>query len=322
MTDILVTGGTGFIGSNLVKELIHRGRSVRVFDNNTRGSFLNLESVLDKVEIYHGDIRSFQEVQKAVKGIKTVFHLAFINGTENFYNLPGLVLDVGLRGHLNIMDACKDASVDTFVYSSSSEIYQTPSMIPTPENIVGSIPDVTNPRYSYAGSKLVGELLTLHYCTDLKMKRIIFRPHNIYGPAMGFEHVIPQLVRKICIASDHFQKTEAEIELQGSGDETRAFCYIEDAIDGILIAGKKGKNFDIFNVGSQKETKIRELTLSIGRILNIKLKISPGKLQKGSTRRRCPDITKLSKLGYTPKVSLEAGLVKTVQWYKGYYLDS
>lgn len=320
MTNILVTGGTGFIGSNLVKQLINQGNNVRIFDNNFRGNISNLPIENSGIEFCEGDIRIYSDVEKAVKDIDTVFHMAFINGTENFYKFPDLVLDVGIRGHLNIMDACVNSSVKKFVYASSSEIYQIPDTVPTPEEVQGIVPDVLNPRYSYGGSKLIGELLTIHYARESNIKRIIFRPHNIYGPAMGFEHVIPQIVLKILKATNKLTIQKNQIEIQGTGMETRAFCYVDDAVDGIILAGEKGNNTDIFNVGIQQETSIKELIQIISNILEVGISIVPGELQKGSTPRRCPDISKLSSLGYTPKVALEDGLRNTVTWYRDYYL--
>ena len=315
MTDVLVTGGTGFIGAALVKALLKRGDRVRVFDNNIRGSSGNLGTDLENVDLVLGDIRNLVDISRATEGINTVFHLAYINGTENFYKHPDLVLDVGVRGTLNAIDAAHKNGVSNFIYASSSEVYQLPDIIPSPETVPAIIPDVNNPRYSYGGGKLAGELLSLHYAPQ-SMRRIIFRPHNIYGPAMGWEHVIPQLVRKIGEASEGFQKTEAEISIQGTGQETRAFCYIEDAIAGILVSEQKGKDSQLYHVGKQEEISIADLVDHIADVLNIKVRISSVPIMKGSTPRRCPDISKLSELGFRPKWTLQHGLLETVDWYK------
>jgi nucleoside-diphosphate-sugar epimerase len=319
MTRVLVTGGSGFIGSNLVTALVRRGYDVRVFDNNFRGKEGNLRSVWDQIEFIKGDIRDPVQVSNATKGVDVVYHLAFINGTEFFYKYPELVLEVGIKGHLNIMEACHKSQVQRFIYASSSEVYQVPKVLPTPENIACVVPEVGNPRYSYGGSKILGELLTIHYRPEAPMIRSIFRPHNIYGIAMGFEHVIPQIIYKICSATDFFSKKQASISIQGSGTETRAFCYIDDAVRGILLLQDKGLNKEIYHLGTNQETAIISLVLEIAEILHIKLEVSKGPLQKGSTPRRCPDISKLMSLGYKPNTSLRAGLFKTVEWYKEYF---
>ena len=151
------------------------------------------------------------------------------------------------------------------------------------------------------------------------MHRVIFRPHNFYGPAMGFEHVVPQIVRKIYEATDRLKTKSAKITIQGTGSETRAFCYIDDAIEGVILAATKGADRDIYNVGTDNETTIRNLILGIADVMEVDLRIEPGPLQAGSTPRRCPDISRLAALGYKPRVDLRQGLQETVKWYTDYY---
>jgi UDP-glucose 4-epimerase len=322
MTKVLVTGGTGFIGSNLTRALVEQGFEVKVFDNNFRGKSSNLNGILEEIEVVEGDIRNYEDVQRAVNGIETVFHLAYINGTEYFYSRPRLVLDVGVRGQLNMIDAAEDAGVKNFIYASSSEVYQVPPQIPTPEEVPLSIPSVSNPRYSYGGGKIISELMLLHYADSTRMRRIIFRPHNVYGPNMGLEHVVPQIIKKMYLATNGFCKAEAEITIQGMGDETRAFCYVDDAVRGIMITAEKGANGDILHVGKDDEISIRSLIRTIAEICNVKVNINSGPLAEGGTNRRCPDITRLRKLGYIPQVDLNQGLSRTVTWYKNYYKEN
>ena len=317
MTKILVTGGTGFIGSNLVRILLEQGHFVRVFDNNFRGKIQNLPENNPNIEFCEGDIRNFSDVKNAVFGIHTIYHLAFINGTRNFYEKPDLVLDVGLKGHLNVMDAATSL-VKNFVFASSSEIYQTPDHIPTTENVQGIVPDVFNPRYSYGGTKLMGEIMTLHYAPQKKMKRIIFRPHNIYGPCMGFDHVIPEIIVKILKSSKKQNSKQITIDIQGTGNETRSFCYVDDAVNGIILCVENSKDKDIFNVGRQDEITIHNLITEIAHIMEVDITIVPGKLSKGSTARRCPDISKLSSKGFKPQINIKEGLKRTVTWYCDY----
>ena len=130
---ILVTGGSGFIGSALVKALVKDGNTVRVLDDNSRGAPRRLEEVKNDIEFIGGDIRDAAAVERAVRGMDEVHHLAFVNGTEFFYSAPELVLDVGVKGMINVIDACRAAGVRKLVLASSSEVYQTPPQVPTDE---------------------------------------------------------------------------------------------------------------------------------------------------------------------------------------------
>ena len=182
----LVTGGTGFIGSALVRRLVKEGNTVTVFDNNSRGLDHSLSDVQNQIHLIVGDIRKPADVQKACQNIDSVFHLAFVNGTEFFYEKPDLVLDVGIKGMSNILDACIDNNIKEFILASSSEVYQTPPVIPTDETAPLSIPDPLNPRYSYATGKIASEIMAINYGRKHFERVLIFRPHNVYGSYMGW----------------------------------------------------------------------------------------------------------------------------------------
>lgn len=322
MTKILVTGGTGFLGSAVVKHLLKIKKEVVIFDNNFRGSYSNIREIKDKVKFVKGDIRNLRDIKKAVRNVTEVYHLAFINGTSNFYDNPKLVMDVGINGTINLLNVINsNKKIKKFIYASSSEIYQQPDKFPTPENIYAKLPNTKNPRYSYASSKILGEVLTYNYLRN-DLKKIIFRPHNIYGPSMGFEHVIPQIIKKIIKNTKKLNLKKCKIKIQGSGLESRSFCFIEDAAAGIILSANKGKNNEIYNIGNQDEITIKNLILKISKVLGINIKIESGKLQMGSALRRVPDNRKLKKLGYKSIYNLENGLIHTVNWYKNYYLKN
>ena len=318
MDNILITGGLGFIGKNLAISLSKKN-NVKILDNSFRKNFSDIKFP-NKIKIIKGDIKNPKTLSKCLKNVDTVFHLAFINGTKYFYSKPKLVLDVGIKGTLALFDQIEKSNVKKVILASSSEIYQTPKKIPTPEEIEGLVPDVKNPRYSYGSAKLICEILLLHYLKKKNLKKIIFRPHNIYGPAMGFEHVIPEMIKKMIIKSKKLKNKNIIIKIQGSGLETRSFCFIEDAVNAIELISRKGKNNGIYNIGTTEEINIKNLTQRIAKNLNLDLKIKKGNLMKGSTLRRKPDISKIKIMGYKNKMNLNSGLKITVDWYKNFYL--
>lgn len=311
---VLVTGGSGFLGSALVRALVASGARVRSLDNESRGSRSRLAGVAADVELVTGDIRDAEVVARAVEGVDAVYHLAYVNGTEFFYEKPDLVLDVAVKGMMNVLDACIRHEVRDLVLASSSEVYQHPPRIPTDEAVPLVVPDPLNPRYSYGGGKLICELLAINYGRKHFDRVTIFRPHNVYGPDMGWEHVIPQLVRRAKAAAE---RTDGPVEfpIQGTGEETRSFIYIDDFTDGLMRVIREGSHLEIYHIGTQDEVSIAELAREIGRAIGRELVIVPGPLQPGSVARRCPDISKLRGLGFAPSVSLREGLAPTVEWY-------
>lgn len=314
----LVTGGTGFIGSGLVRGLLAAGAHVRSLDNDSRGQrerFHDLDGEpRNRLELIEGDVRDAAAVAAAVAGMDSVLHLAYINGTEFFYSKPELVLEVAVKGMINVIDGCIQHGVRDLVLASSSEVYQTPPTVPTDELVPLSVPDVLNPRYSYGGGKIISELLAINYGRKQFSRVAIFRPHNCYGPDMGNEHVIPQLTRRL---HELARNTTGVVTLpiQGSGDETRAFVYIDDLVDAVLRIIEDRDALAIYHVGTDVEVAIADLARGIGRAMGRAVELQPGPLQLGGTPRRCPDIHKLRALGFSPRVSLEQGLLKTVRWY-------
>ena len=308
----LITGGTGFIGSAIIKKLVQSKVKVICFDSNIRGNFNKLGIAKNKVKIELGDIRDLKKLIKISKKVDCIIHLAFLNGTEYFYSKPELVLDIGVKGMINVLEACKKNNIKELILASSSEVYQIPKKIPTNENVIMKIPDVFNPRYSYAAGKIISEVLAINNSKIFK-KLIIFRPHNVYGPDMGFEHVIPQIILRM----QKLKKKSGKInfKIQGSGKETRSFNHINDFVDGFFKILRKGKHLNIYNIGTQEEIKISDLTRLIAKNLNYKIKIIKTSVSKGSTTRRCPDISKLKKLGYSPKIKIKKGIKEVIEWY-------
>ena len=153
---------------------------------------------------------------------------------------------------INVIDGCIKNNVKELILASSSEVYQTASKIPTDETASLIVPDPLNPRYSYGGGKIISELLTINYGRKYFDRAIVFRPHNVYGPDMGWEHVIPQFVLRMKELSKGKGKN-IKFPIQGTGKQTRAFCFIDDFIGGLMLVLEKGKHLGIYNIGTMEE---------------------------------------------------------------------
>ena len=302
----LVTGGTGFIGSNICELLIKANHNVKIFDNNSRGSISRIKKIIKKIRFIKGDIRSKESLNRAVKNTDAVIHLAYINGTKYFYSKPVLILDVAVKGILNIVEACIKNKVKELYLASSSEVYQTPNKIPTDELEPLKIPDIFNPRYSYGGGKILSELMGIHYGKKYFKKLVIFRPHNVYGPDEGGEHVIPDFISKFKL----LKKKKKKFEIQGSGNEIRSFIYIEDFLSAFNLILDRGKHLNIYNIGTSEKIRIKDLAYKMAKLYNNKINIKKVSLRKGSTKYRVPDIKKIKKLGFNPQYNLDKGLKK------------
>ena len=261
----------------------------------------------NKIKFIKGDIRDKSKVFKSLKNINAVIHLAYINGTKYFYEKPDLILDVAIKGLVNIFDGCKKNNIKELYLASSSEVYQTPLKVPTKEDEPLKVPDINNPRYSYGGGKILTELMGIHCGKKYFKKLIIFRPHNVYGADMGNEHVIPEIISKIKKV-----KKNKILKIQGSGNEIRSFIYIKDFAEAFSCLLSKGKHLQIYNIGTSKSMKIKELVYKISKIMKKKIVIKTTPLRKGGTKIRMPDITKIKKLGFKPKYSIDQGLKEII----------
>ena len=300
----LVTGGTGFLGRHIVEYLLEESNKVVVFDNEFRGSIKKIKN--KKIKFIRGDIRNKKVFFKSLKSIDAIVHLAYINGTKHFYEKPDLVLDVAIKGLINLFDGCKKFKIKELYLASSSEVYQTPNRIPTTEEEMLKIPNIYNPRYSYGGGKILTELMGINYGKKFFKKLIIFRPHNVYGPEMGNEHVIPEFI-------DRMKKLKGKnFKIQGTCDEVRSFIFIKDFINAFKLIQKKGKHLQIYNIGTNQKIRIKDLAKKISKILNKDIIIKKSKLKKGSTKIRVPDISRIKHLGFSQIFSLDEGIKEII----------
>ena len=302
----LVTGGTGFIGSAICKLLLKKGYRVTIYDDNSRGKLNKIHVLKNKIKFIKGDIRNYKKLNKAFSNVDAVIHLAYVNGTKYFYTRPILILDIAVKGIINVIDICKRRKIKELYLASSSEVYQTPLKIPTTEKESLKIPDIYNPRYSYGGGKILTELMGIHYGKKYFKKLIIFRPHNVYGPNMGGEHLIPEFIKR-------FKKLKNKnFKIQGTGKETRSFIHIDDFVNAFNLILNRGRHLNIYNIGTTEKIKIKDLALVMSQLFQKKIKLNKMPIQKGGTKIRIPNIDKIKKLGFKQKLKLKEGLRKLI----------
>jgi nucleoside-diphosphate-sugar epimerase len=313
----LITGGAGFIGSNLVRRLLADGHEVQVLDDMSRGQYSRIRGA--GAVVYDADVRNAHDVERAMRGCDAVIHLAYLQGTQTFYAEPRQVLDVAVRGMLNVLDACEKTGCADLLLVSSSEAYQVAPVVPTPEDIPLTVPDVLNPRYSYGGGKIASELMALAWQRTGVLDRVVIaRPHNIYGPDMGWEHVIPEF----CVRMNQLVKLDPEgiitFPVQGTGQETRSFCYISDCTFQLARLIDPATPGGVYHVGEEDERSIADVAYAIAQCYGREIKIMPGSLPKGSPPRRLPDTSKISALGPLPHTQFHYGIAETVKWYQSH----
>lgn len=319
----LVTGGAGFIGFHLTKELMGLGYNVTLVDNFSRGVkdiFLMELEKSPQVSLVSADLLSKEDVMALGADFDYIYHLAAIIGVQNVLKNPYNVLKENIELLINMIELAKvQKELKRFVFASTSEIYagtlQYYSMqIPTPENTPLTITPLEHPRTSYMLSKIYGEALL----RQSGLQFTIIRPHNFYGPRMGMSHVIPELLKK-----SYFAENNQEIEVF-SVEHKRTFCYIRDAVIMVrMLAESDAANGEAFNVGNEMpEVTIMEVAQNILDVVGKPLSIKAMPATAGSPARRCPSMKKAEAcIGYTGKVTLKEGIRNTFDWYKKYIFD-
>jgi nucleoside-diphosphate-sugar epimerase len=317
----LITGGAGFIGSAMARRLIEDGHAVSVLDDFSRGKRSRLPAWAD-LTVHEGDVRDPAAVTRAMQGCDAVVHGAYIQGTQTFYAEPRQVLDVALRGMLSVLDACAATGCGDLLLISSSEAYQVASVVPTPESIPLTVPDPLNPRYSYGGGKIACELMALAWERAGVLDRVITaRPHNIYGPDMGREHVIPEFCIRLSDLIPRYGEDDViPFRIQGSGQETRSFCWIGDCTAQLALLLAPSAPAGVYHVGTMNEITISQVAHLIAETYGRRVKLEPGKLPQGSPPRRLPDTAKIAALSARtgtdlPRTPFLRGLAETAAWY-------
>ncbi len=314
----LVTGGAGFVGAALARHLATEAEAeVVVLDDMSRGRRGRLK---ESCHLIQGDVRDAETVTRAAQGCDWVLHLAYLQGTQTFYANPKTVLDVALRGILNVLDACAQTGCSKLLLVSSSEAYQVASTVPTPETVPLTVPDVLNPRFSYGGGKIASELAALAWQREgILDQLIIARPHNVIGPDMGREHVVPEFaLRMNALTREHPGEEIIEFPIQGTGQETRSFCYIDDCVAQLSLLLRQQEPVGVWHVGNMDERSISDVAHAVAACYGREIKVQPGTLPQGSPPRRLPDTAKIQALGYVQAVPFPEAVKRTVAWYQAY----
>ncbi len=323
---ILITGGAGFIGCHLATHLLKEygnDAEIVLVDNFQRGrADSDFKKLLNdsRVRFLELDLTNPASFEKLGAGYGHVYHLAAINGTKNFYDMPHETLRINTLSLVYMLEWFKNKNSEgKFCFTSSNEAYagglnafgKLP--IPTPEKVSLVVDDPYNPRWSYAASKLAGELFVIHYASKYNFRALIVRPHNFYGPRAGYNHVIPEFSARIARKTEPFQ-------IYGA-DDTRTFCHIDDAARAMrmLMDSKKTdlQPIETVHIGDTQEITIKDLAEKMFEVAGwrpkeLDIKSAP----EGSVKRRLADISKLQSLtGWKPEVSLDEGLKKTYEWY-------
>lgn len=330
MRNVLITGGVGFVGLHLAERLSRDAEThVVLADNLQRGEVDRDAEMLferDNVEFVRVDLASdglepltYEPAHVAAVGpFDDVYHLAAVNGTRAFYEHPDEVLRTNISTLQNVLDWISGLpKVPRLMFTSSNEAYAGALEafgalpIPTPEEVPLVLADPYNPRWSYGASKLVGEQMVIHTAKRRGIPAVIVRPHNFYGPRAGSDHVIPQLINRVIDRVEPFPLY--------SPKETRAFCYIADAVEAMTLAMEHATpSTPTFHIGTPEETAIGDLAGAIfdvagWRPRNISERPSPA----GSVLRRAPSVQKLERAtGWRATTPLHEGLVRTFDWYR------
>ena len=302
MRRVLVTGGAGFIGSNLVRALLDRGDEVRVLDNFSTGSRSNLEGL--GIEIVEGELRSYERVHNAVRGVDTVFHLGALGSVPRSVQDPLTSSAVNIEGTLNVLLAARDEGIRRVVFSSSTSVYGSSREMPTTE---ASPPDPLSP---YGVAKLAAERYCLAFSRVYhSFETVVLRYFNVFGPRQSpssqYAAVIPRFITAIAAGSP--------IAIHGDGEQSRDFTYVDNVVDAtIRAAHADGASGSAFNVAGGSPASVNHVAETIGQLLGKPVLKEMQPPRAGDIRDSWADLSAArSVLGYEPSVSLEEGLKRT-----------
>lgn len=321
MKKVLLLGGAGFIGLNIARRLADRGDcDITIADNLFRGKLDDqLSALIDNhgVKLVTADFTDPGAYDQLDGDYDNVYLLASVVGVKYTEEIPHELIRINSMLIMNTLEWLRRSECRKLLFTSTSECYAGTIEafgydVPTPETVPLCVEDIGHPRFTYAVTKMLGESACLNYARQLGFDCSIVRYHNVYGPRMGFKHVIPQVTQRFLAGEDPFM-------IYGF-DQTRSFNFIDDAVTGTILAMEhENSNGEIFHIGDMTEITIEELCRFIGGLLDFKGEFVTGESHSGSVSRRCPDIGKArSRLGYEPAVGWQQGVEQTVNWYREY----
>ncbi len=307
MNTYLVTGGAGFIGSNIVEKLVKDGEKVIVLDNLCEGKIENLSSVMDKITFIKGDIREDKDLDKALKGVDFVLHQAALRSVPKSMERPLEYNDVNVNGTLRLLIKAKENKVKRVVYASSSSVYGERDRFPEKED------DSPNPISPYATTKLMGEYYCRLFSNSFGLETVSLRYFNVFGQRQSLDNqyavVIPKFI--ICILNDE------NPPVHGDGLQERDFTFIDNVIEAnIKAATTRSISGEIFNVACGESHTVLSIVDAVNRILEKDIKPIFKPRRAGDVRKTLADVTKLkTKLEIKDFIQFEEGLKRTVEWF-------
>lgn len=306
--NFLVTGGAGFIGSNIVHQLVKEGENVRVIDNLSTGTINNLAPVFNNIDFIEGDIRDMATLQKALHDIDYVLHQAALPSVPRSIESPTQCHENNITGTLNVLIAARENHVKRFVFASSSSVYGDTSILHKKEEISPS------PLSPYALTKLTGEFYCKIFYTVYGLETISLRYFNVFGPHQNphseYAAVIPRFIHSLL-------QNEPPV-IYGDGEQTRDFTFIENVVMANMLAARvKKTQGEVVNIATGYRTSLNQLLDQLRDITNIYLSPKYTFSRKGDVRHSLADISLATQLlDYKPTIHLKDGLEQTVEWFK------
>jgi UDP-glucose 4-epimerase len=303
-----VTGGAGFIGSNISEELVKRGEKVRILDNFSTGKRENIVKFKDSIELIEGDLGNLEVVKRAMAGVDFVLHQGALPSVERSIEEPLTTNKVNILGTLNVLLAACEAKVKRVIYASSSSVYGDTRTLPKKEVMK------TSPQSPYAVTKLIGEEYCRIYYSIYGLETVCLRYFNVFGPRQDpssqYAAVIPKFITLMLRGESP--------PIYGDGEQSRDFTFIDNVVKANLEACEaKGVSGRAFNIACGKSISINNLVQRLNRILKTRIEPTYQSPRKGDVRHSWADISQARKiLHYSPEVGFAAGLEKTVRWFR------